>query len=86
MQVLDVRMPNERATVRYPGAVERFVADIFTQGIPAELDRDKPVLIACASGRRAVIAASRLTAHGYDVRVLNPGGIPDILTPQAPPA
>jgi rhodanese-related sulfurtransferase len=72
-------MPNERAGQRYPGAVERFVADIFTQGIPAELDKDKPVLIACASGRRAVIAASRLTAHGYDVRVLNPGGIPDIM-------
>ena len=79
MQVLDVRMPNERAGNRYPGAVERFVADIYTQGIPAELDKSKPVLIACASGKRAVIAASRLTAHGYDVRVLNPGGIPDLM-------
>lgn len=79
LQVLDVRMPNERAEVRYPGAVERFVADIYTQGIPAELDRDRPVLVACASGKRAVIAASRLTAHGYDVRVVNPGGIPDLV-------
>lgn len=85
MQVLDVRMPHERAVVRFPGAVERFVADIFTQGIPAELDRDKPVLIACGSGRRAVIAASRLTAHGYDVRVLNPGGVPDLVGPDGRP-
>lgn len=79
LQVLDVRMPNERAEVRYPGAVERFVADIFTQGIPAELDRHRPVLVACASGKRAVMAASRLTTHGYDVRVVNPGGIPDLV-------
>jgi hydroxyacylglutathione hydrolase len=79
MQVLDVRMPNELDEVRYPGAVERFVADIYTQGIPDHLDKDKPVLVACASGRRAVIAASRLKARGYDVRVLNPGGIPDLL-------
>ncbi len=40
----------------------------------------RPVLIACASGRRAVIAASRLTSQGYDVRVMNPGGIPDLMS------
>lgn len=79
MQVLDVRMPSELEEVRYPDAVERFVADIFTRGIPEELDPDQPVLIACGSGRRAVIAASRLTAQGYDVRVLNPGGVPDLI-------
>ncbi|MCB0909129.1 MAG: MBL fold metallo-hydrolase [Nocardioidaceae bacterium] len=84
MQVLDVRMPNERATQgRYPGAVERFVADIFTQGIPSEINKYRPVLIACASGRRAVIAASRLTSQGYDVRVMNPGGIPDLTGAEA---
>lgn len=79
MQVLDVRMPSERAEVRYPGAVEQFVADLFTQGVSEELDRSKPVLVACGSGRRAVIAASRLTAQGFDVRVLNPGGITDLV-------
>lgn len=78
-QVLDVRMPSELAQVRYPGAVERFVADLYTTGIPEELHRDRPVLVACASGRRAVIAAGRLTAEGYDVRVLNPGGVPDLV-------
>ncbi|MEZ5193064.1 MAG: rhodanese-like domain-containing protein [Nocardioides sp.] len=79
MQVLDVRMPSELAQVRYPGAIERFAADIYTRGIPAHLDKNKPVLVACASSKRAVMAASRLTSHGYDVRVLNPGGISDIL-------
>lgn len=78
VQVLDVRMPSELADVRYPGAVERFVADIFTAGIPEELDPDRPVLVACASGRRASIAASRLLAHGYDVRVLDGAGVPEL--------
>jgi glyoxylase-like metal-dependent hydrolase (beta-lactamase superfamily II)/rhodanese-related sulfurtransferase len=77
-QVLDVRMPSELEDVRLDGAVERFAADVFTQGIPAGLDKDEPVLVACASGRRASIAASRLVAEGYDVRVLNEAGIPEL--------
>lgn len=77
-QLLDVRMESELEDVRYPGAVERFVADIYTQGIPGELDRDQPVLIACGSGRRAAIAASRLTAAGYDVHVLDDAGVADL--------
>lgn len=83
IQVLDVRMPSELAQVRLPGAVERFAADVFTQGIPAELDKAEPVLIACASGRRASIAASRLVAEGYDVRVLTGAGIPDLAAAKA---
>ena len=79
VQVLDVRMPSEVAAAALPGAVTRFVADLYTRGIPSELRSDRPVLVACASGRRAVIAASLLTANGYDVEVLNPGGIPDLL-------
>jgi hydroxyacylglutathione hydrolase len=78
VQVLDVRMPSELEEVRLPGAVERFAADVHTQGIPAELDRERPVLVACASGKRATIAATRLVAEGYDVRVLDEAGIPDL--------
>jgi len=79
VQVLDVRMPHEVAERSLPGAVTRFVADLYTKGIPRELTTRQPVLVACASGRRAVIAASLLTAEGFDVRVLNPGGIPDLV-------
>lgn len=80
VQLLDVRMPSELEQVRAPGAIERFVADVFTQGIPEELDQDAPVLVACAGGRRAAIAASRLVAEGFaDVRVLNDGGVPDLV-------
>jgi len=79
MQVLDVRMPSELAEVRMPGAVERFVADVFTDGVPEALDREAPVLIACGSGRRASIAASLLGNEGYDVRVLDGAGVPDLV-------
>lgn len=78
-QVLDVRMPTELEQVRLPGAVERFAAELFTQGIPEGLDPQQPVLVACASGRRASIAASRLVAAGFsDVRVLTGAGVPEL--------
>lgn len=78
-QVLDVRTPTELEQVRLPEAVERFAAEVFTQGIPEALDPQQPVLVACASGRRAAIAASRLVAEGYsDVRVLTDAGVPDL--------
>ncbi len=78
--VLDVRMPSELEQVRLPGAVERFVADVFTQGIPEDLDPGASVLVACAGGRRASIAAGRLVAEGFtDVRVLTGAGIPDLV-------
>lgn len=80
LQVLDVRMASELAQVRLPGAVERFVADLFTQGIPEELDKAAPVLVACGSGRRAAIAASHLTNEGFDVRVLDGAGVPDLVS------
>jgi glyoxylase-like metal-dependent hydrolase (beta-lactamase superfamily II)/rhodanese-related sulfurtransferase len=79
VQVLDVRMPSELEQVRLPGAIERFVPDVFTLGIPEQLDPASTVLVACASGRRASIAASRLVAAGFsDVRVLTDAGVPDL--------
>ncbi len=81
-QLLDVRMPAECAEVRYPGAVERFVADIVTDGIPPELDPGRPALVACASGKRALMAVGRLAAHGFDVRLLDRGGISDLAAEQ----
>lgn len=79
VQVLDVRMPSELEQVRLPGAVERFVPDMFTVGIPEQLDPAATVLVACAAGRRASIAASALVAAGFsDVRVLTGAGVPEI--------
>ncbi|WP_169944370.1 rhodanese-like domain-containing protein [Microbispora sp. H11081] len=78
-QVLDVRMPNERRALRLEGAVERFLPDLVTEGVPAELDRDRPVLVACGSGRRAAIAATLLTTLGYAPVALDGAGVPDVV-------
>lgn len=77
-QVLDVRMPSERADVRLDRAVERFLPDLVTDGVPAELDRDRLVLVACGSGRRATIAATLLMREGYRAAVLDGAGIADV--------
>src|SRR5690606_34635699 len=73
-QLLDVRMPSERERVRLPGAVERFLPDLFTRGVPGELDPERPVLVACASGRRAANAAGFLAGRGYRPLVLTGAG------------
>ncbi|MFC5818640.1 rhodanese-like domain-containing protein [Nonomuraea sp. NPDC050478] len=77
-QLLDVRMPSEREQVRLPGTVERFLPDLFVQGVPAELDPERPVLVACASGRRAAIAAGFLAGRGYRPVALNGAGIAEV--------
>jgi hydroxyacylglutathione hydrolase len=78
-QVLDVRMPTERAAVPLDGAVERFLPDLITEGVPAEIDPDRPVLVACGSGRRAAIAATLLAREGYQPVVLAGAGIADVV-------
>jgi glyoxylase-like metal-dependent hydrolase (beta-lactamase superfamily II)/rhodanese-related sulfurtransferase len=82
-QVLDVRMPHEFAASPLPGAVERFVPDLVSQGVPAELAADRPVLIACGSGRRASIAATLLSETGFTSVVLTGGGVPNVLARRA---
>lgn len=85
-QLLDVRMPNERAAVRWEGAIERFVADLFRDGIPEALQPGEPVYVACGSGRRASIAASLLRREGYEPIVLNRAGVTELVTPAEPKA
>lgn len=77
-QVLDVRMPGERREHPLPGAVERFLPDLVTEGVPAELDEGRPVLVACGSGRRGSIAATILANAGYHPVVLNGAGAHDV--------
>jgi len=38
-----------------------------------QIPTDRPVYIHCGAGGRSLIAASILTAHGYDARALKPG-------------
>lgn len=78
-QVLDVRMPSEWATGTLDGSVRRFLPDLLKSGVPAELDRDRPVLVACRTGRRASIAAGILANQGYRPIVLDDAGVPDVV-------
>ncbi|MFC4058571.1 MBL fold metallo-hydrolase [Planomonospora corallina] len=78
-QALDVRAPAERRAVRLDGAVERFLPDLVTEGVPEELDVSRPVLIACGSGRRASIAATLLAREGHRPVVLDGAGVPDVV-------
>ncbi len=82
-QLLDVRMPNERENAHLDGAVERFLPDLVAEGIPEGLDRDRPVLVACGSGRRAAIAATLLAREGYRPIALTGGGVNDVIAARA---
>lgn len=79
-QLLDVRMPSERERTRLANAVERFLPDLVTQGVPAELDQERPVLVMCASGRRASIAAGLLAREGYRPIALTGAGVAEVVT------
>jgi rhodanese-related sulfurtransferase len=43
----------------------------------SDLPRDRPLVTICESGPRAVIAASVLTARGFDARPVADGGVDD---------
>jgi rhodanese-related sulfurtransferase len=60
-----------------PGAAERFLPELVTLGVPAGLDPARPVLVACATGRRAGIAAGLLARQGYRPVVLTGAGVPE---------
>src|SRR5690606_30662198 len=77
-QLLDVRMPSERERVRLPGAVERFLPDLFPRGAPGDLAPGRPVLVACAPGRRAAIAAGFPAGRGYRPLVLPGAGVAEV--------
>lgn len=77
-QVLDVRAPNEFETGSLDGAIWSYLPDLARQ-IPDELDRARPVVVACRTGNRATAAVRWLEAAGYRPVVLIGGGIPDIL-------
>jgi len=71
-QLLDVRTPHEWDEGHIPSARYLFLGEL-SQKLKA-LDRDKPVVVYCASGYRSSLAASLLQANGFS-KVRNvPGG------------
>ena len=75
-QVLDVRETTEVESARLPGAIAVPYRDL-ERAVPL-LDRDRPVYAICASGARAVLAASLLARRGFDARPVTGGGVEDL--------
>ena len=75
VQLVDVRTAGEYASGHLEGALSiDWTGSGFQEGI-ATLDKDKPVLLYCASGRRSAAARSAMEEAGFkDVKHLD-GGI-----------
>lgn len=75
LPVLDVRFSYEQAAEPLEGALRRTI-DTLPAWLPDV--SHGPVLMVCASGQRAVMAASILQARGADVLALGDGGASDL--------
>jgi rhodanese-related sulfurtransferase len=71
-QILDVRSPGEYSSGAYPGARNIPLQDLGRR--LGELQRDKAVVVYCASGGRSAAAASLLSQAGF-TDVVNAGGL-----------
>jgi rhodanese-related sulfurtransferase len=69
-QVVDVRSLAEFASGHAPGSINIPLPEIDERA--QELDRNRPVIVCCASGTRSAMAAHRLRRQGF-ARVLNAG-------------
>ncbi|UXN72697.1 rhodanese-like domain-containing protein [Devosia sp. A8/3-2] len=81
--VIDVRdAPEVAASGKVPGAVNisrgmlDFRADPDTPYHNAELTKDRPIIVYCASGGRSALSGKLLKDMGYP-EVFNPGGFKD---------
>jgi phage shock protein E len=77
--LLDVREPNETAGGYVQGAeLLPYSSGVFARE-HGKIPKDRPVLVYCASGRRAGRAGEMLVAEGWkDVTVLSDGGYEDL--------
>lgn len=62
--LLDVRKDSEFSAGRLHGAKHIFLGELPDR--LEEIERDKPVVTFCGSGRRAIIASSILKRHGFE--------------------
>ena len=70
---MDVREPSEHQRAHLPGARSMPLRELLNAA--ADLPRDRPVLLACRSGRRAARALFVLEDLGYDKIIGLRGGI-----------
>lgn len=66
VQLVDVRTAEEFAQGHLKGAVNiDWKADDFARKVSAQLDKDRPVMLYCRSGRRSAEAAAVLDKLGF---------------------
>jgi hydroxyacylglutathione hydrolase len=76
-RVLDVRQQTEWDVGHLEASTHLFVGDVDDR--IAEIPRDREVWTVCATGHRAAMAASLLDRDGIPVRLVTPGGVPDVM-------
>ncbi len=65
-QILDVRTADEFVGGALPGAINLHIGDDDFDLQAARLDRDRPLFVYCANGRRSRHALVRLQALGFE--------------------
>jgi len=73
-QIVDVREPSEVAEGMIPGAKHVGLGELAER--LNDLDKSRPVIAVCRSGRRSAEAADQLTAAGFTAYTV-PGGMLD---------
>ena len=73
--IIDVRTPAEFRAGAYPGAVNIPLQELGRRA--AEIGRDRPIVLYCASGMRSASAA-RMLRHAGFADVVNAGGLADM--------
>ena len=73
-QIVDVRTPEEYAAGHLAGAVNiDWYAEDFLQQAESQLDKSRPVMVYCRSGKRSAAAADRLDAAYFKTYNLSGG-------------
>jgi len=75
VQVLDVRELNEEPRTDWIAVPYR----LLRSAPPADVDPGRPVYAICASGARAMLAASLLARQGFDARPVVGGGVAELV-------
>lgn len=70
-QIVDVREDEEVAEGMIPGAIHIPLGQLSARA--GELDRERPVITVCRSGRRSDHAAKQLEAAGFDAATMGGG-------------
>jgi len=74
VRLIDVREPEEvAASGVYQGAENIPMGKMFTEAGKGNLSKEQPIVVYCASGKRAGIVADNLAEAGYDIKSVTVG-------------